>query len=37
VPESKTWQPPTARGLDLAMALPAKAPADKGGQPDKGC
>lgn len=23
LPESKTWQPPTARGLDLAMAVPA--------------
>lgn len=31
VKESKTWQPPTARGLDLAMApAPASAPA-------KGC
>jgi hypothetical protein len=37
LPESKTWQPPTARGLDLAMAMPAKAPADNAGQADKGC
>lgn len=22
LPESKTWQPPTARGLDLAMPMP---------------
>ncbi|SFB33167.1 hypothetical protein SAMN03159496_02990 [Rhizobium sp. NFR07] len=37
LPESKTWQPPTARGLDLAMAVPAKAPADNAGQAGKGC
>lgn len=29
LPESKTWQPPTARGLDLAMPLPAKTDAAK--------
>lgn len=29
LPESKTWQPPTARGLDLAMA-PAAVPGEKG-------
>ena len=27
VAESKTWQPPTARGLDLAMVAPAQASA----------
>lgn len=28
LPESRTWQPPTARGLDLGMAIP-DAPAGK--------
>lgn len=37
LPESKTWQPPTARGLDLAMAVPAETPAAKPGQSEKGC
>lgn len=27
LPESRTWQPPTARGLDLAMPMPASDPA----------
>lgn len=31
VPESKTWQPPTVRGLDLAMPIPATAPDAKAG------
>jgi hypothetical protein len=26
LPESKTWQPPTARGLDLAMPIPETKP-----------
>ncbi len=26
LPESKTWQPPTARGLDLAMPMPKSEP-----------
>jgi hypothetical protein len=30
LPESKTWQPPTARGLDLAMAPPSENRADNG-------
>jgi hypothetical protein len=35
LPESKTWQPPTARGLDLAMTVPSEPSAAgkaKGGQ-----
>jgi hypothetical protein len=33
LPESRTWQPPTARGLDLAMAPPA----DKNDGRGQGC
>lgn len=37
LPESKTWQPPTARGLDLAMALPDNPPAANTAAADQGC
>jgi hypothetical protein len=37
LPESRTWQPPTARGLDLAMAAPKEAPAQNAGQAGRGC
>ncbi len=37
LPESKTWQPPTARGLDLAMAVPSDAPASSRSEASQGC
>lgn len=37
LPESRTWQPPTARGLDLAMAASEDRPAATSSEPDKGC
>lgn len=37
LPESRTWQPPTARGLDLAMALPNAPPATNTAEPGQGC
>lgn len=37
LPESKTWQPPTARGLDLAMAAPSDPPAAAKTESGKGC
>lgn len=37
LPESKTWQPPTARGLDLAMAMPSGPPAASKTEAPQGC
>jgi hypothetical protein len=37
LPESRTWQPPTARGLDLAMTVPSEPQAANTAEADKGC
>lgn len=37
LPESKTWQPPTARGLDLAMSLPSDPPAGNRADAGQAC
>ncbi|MFK4769573.1 MULTISPECIES: hypothetical protein [Rhizobium/Agrobacterium group] len=37
LPESRTWQPPTARGLDLAMAVPSEQPAVGAAEARQGC
>lgn len=37
LPESRTWQPPTARGLDLAMAATSDRPSAKKSTLDQRC
>jgi hypothetical protein len=37
LPESRTWQPPTARGLDLAMTIPSEQPAGGAAEVRQGC
>lgn len=37
LPESRTWQPPTARGLDLAMTVPSEQSVGGAAEVRQGC